>query len=90
MRYRRSKKLASGEATMKGKKAERLPEALQMIGEGRWTVRRAAKFAGLTYHEIPDKMAEMGVDSGPTLKELKENLGQFRVVAKERNDSMDG
>ena len=73
---------------MKGKRAEKLPEALQMIGEGRWTVRQAAKFAGLTYHEILDKMAEMGVDSGPTLKELKENLGQLRVVAKERNDSM--
>ncbi len=74
---------------MKGKKDEKVDEALKMIREGRGTVRRAAKFAGLTYHEILDKMAEMGVDSGPTLRELRENLGQIRVVAKERNDSTD-
>ena len=74
---------------MKGKKDGRVAEALRMIREGRWTIRRAGKFAGLTYYEILDKMAEMGVDSGPTLKELRENLGQLRVVAKERNDSMD-
>ncbi len=52
----------------------RIAKALRMIQEGRWTVRRAAKFAGLTYHEILDKMAEAGVDSGPSLKELRDSL----------------
>ena len=52
----------------------RRAKALRMVSERRWTVRRAAKFAGLTYYEILDKMAEAGVDSGPTLKELREAL----------------
>ncbi|HZF21446.1 MAG TPA: hypothetical protein VEZ43_03130 [Dongiaceae bacterium] len=45
-----------------------------MIQEGHWTIRRAASFAGLKYHEILDRMAETGVDSGPTLKDLRETL----------------
>ena len=52
----------------------RIAKALRMIQEGSWTVRRAARFAGLTYHEILDRMTEMGVDSGPTLKDLREGL----------------
>jgi Arc/MetJ-type ribon-helix-helix transcriptional regulator len=52
----------------------RLAKALRMIQDGRWTIRRAASFAGLKYHEILDKMTETGVDSGPTLKELRETL----------------
>ena len=52
----------------------RMSKALRMIQEGRWTVRRAADFAWVTYHEILDKMTETGVDSGPTLKELRESL----------------
>lgn len=52
----------------------RIAKALKMIQEGRWTVRRAAKFAGLTYHEALDRMTELGVDSGPSLKELREGL----------------
>jgi Arc/MetJ-type ribon-helix-helix transcriptional regulator len=52
----------------------RLAKALKMIQEGHWTIRRAASFAGLKYHEILDKMTETGVDSGPTLKELRETL----------------
>ena len=52
----------------------RIAKALRMVQEGRWTLRRAASFAGVTYHEILDKMTEMGVDSGPTLKELRESL----------------
>lgn len=52
----------------------RIAKALRMIQEGRWTVRRAATFAGLTYHEILDKMTDLGVDSGPTLKDLREGL----------------
>ena len=49
-------------------------KALRMVSERRWTVRRAAKFSGLSYYEILDKMAETGVDSGPTVKELREAL----------------
>ncbi len=45
-------------------------KALKMVSEGRWTIRRAARFAGVTYHEILDKMAEKGIDSGPDLKDL--------------------
>ena len=47
---------------------------MRMIQESGWTIRRAASFAGLRYHEMLDKMAEMGIDSGPTLKELREGL----------------
>ena len=50
----------------------KLAKALRMVSEGRWTVRRAAKFASLSYHEVLEKMAEQGVDSGPTVKELRE------------------
>jgi len=52
----------------------RTAKALKMVQEGRWTIRRAANFTGLTYHEMLDKMSETGVDSGPTLKELREGL----------------
>jgi hypothetical protein len=52
----------------------RISKALKMISEGSWTIRRAAKFSGLRYHEILDKMAELGIDSGPTLKSLREGL----------------
>ncbi len=52
----------------------KVAKALKMVQQGRWTVRRAAKFAGLTYHEALDKMTESGVDSGPSLKELREGL----------------
>lgn len=52
----------------------KLAKALRMIQEGRWTIRRAAAFAGLKYHEMLDRTGEAGVDSGPTLKELRESL----------------
>jgi len=52
----------------------RLAKALKMVSERRWTIRRAARFAGLTYHEVLDRMSELGIDSGPTLKELREGL----------------
>ncbi len=52
----------------------KLTKALKMVSEGRWTIRRAAKFAGLTYQEVLDKMTEQGVDSGPSVKELREGL----------------
>ncbi len=45
----------------------KIAKALKMISEGRWTVRRAAKFAGTTYHEILEKMTDRDVDSGPRL-----------------------
>jgi hypothetical protein len=47
-------------------------EALRMIREGYWTIRRAASFAGLRYRELLDRMADAGVDSGPTLEEFRE------------------
>jgi hypothetical protein len=49
-------------------------DALTKIREGHWTIRRAANFAGLSYREMLAKMAEAGVDSGPTLKELREGV----------------
>lgn len=52
----------------------KMSKALKMVSDGRWTVRHAAKFAGLTYHEIIEKMTEHGIDSGPSLKELREAL----------------
>lgn len=47
-------------------------KALKMVSDGRWTIRHAAKFAGLTYHEIIEKMTDHRIDSGPLLRELKE------------------
>ncbi len=52
----------------------KLTRALRMVSEGRWTVRRAAKFAGLDYSEMLDRMSDVGVDSGPSLKEFRETL----------------
>lgn len=52
----------------------KMTKALKMISEGRWTVRRAAKFAGVSYHEILERMTDMGIDSGPALKDLREAL----------------
>jgi len=50
----------------------KLAKALRMISEGRWTVRRAARFAGLGYHEILERMSEQGIDSGPSVKDIRE------------------
>ena len=52
----------------------KLNKALRMVHEGRWTVRRAASFSGISYHEFLEKMTDAGIDSGPTLKELRESL----------------
>ena len=52
----------------------RISKALKMVQEGRWTLRRAASFSGLKYHEVLERMAETGVDSGPTLRELRESV----------------
>lgn len=48
----------------------RLSRALGMASSGAWTTRRAAKYAGLRYHEFIDRLAEAGIDTGPSLKEL--------------------
>ena len=50
----------------------KLAKALRMVSQGHWTVRRAARFAGLSYHQALGKMSEQGVDSGPALNELRE------------------
>ena len=52
---------------------KRTAEALRMIREGHWTIRRAARFAGLRYLGMLDKMADAWVDSGPTVKELRDD-----------------
>ena len=52
----------------------KLTRALRMVSEGRWTVRRAARFSGLDYSEMLDRMSDVGVDSGPSLKEFRETL----------------
>src|SRR5947208_17199489 len=57
-------------------------EALKMIREGRWTIRRAAKFAAVTYYEILDKMADEGIDSGPDLKGLGKTVHVRRIKQK--------
>ncbi len=54
-------------------------KALKMISEGRWTIRRAARFAAATYYEILDEMAEKGIDSGPDLKDLGETIHGRRI-----------
>ena len=54
-------------------------EALTKIRDGHWTIRRAANFAGLSYREMLDKMAEAGIDSGQTLKEFNEDLDAPRT-----------
>src|SRR2546427_3515962 len=46
-------------------------KALKMMSDGRWTVRRAARFAGTTYHENLGKMIERGVDSRPAAREMR-------------------
>ena len=52
----------------------KMTKALKMISEGRWTVRRATRLAGTTYHEILEKMTNRGVDSGPALRDLRDAL----------------
>ena len=52
----------------------KMTKALKMISEGRWTVRRAARLAGSTYHEILVMMTDRGVDSGPALRDLRDAL----------------
>lgn len=56
----------------------KVEKALRMVQEGRWTVRRAAKFASLSYHEILEKMTTFGVDSGPTVTDLRKSLDRRR------------
>lgn len=50
----------------------KLKKAREKISDGAWTVRRAARFSGITYYEMIEEMAKYGVDSGPTLADLRE------------------
>src|SRR2546428_2513399 len=52
----------------------KMTKALKMISEGRWTVRRAGRLAGSTYHEILVMMTDRGGDSGPALRGLRDAL----------------
>lgn len=40
------------------------------------------KFAGITYHEILDRLSELAIDSGPTLQDLEDVLPFLRVKAR--------
>lgn len=55
-----------------GVRSWKLRKALEKISGGTWTIRRAAKFAGLTYYEMIEEMTKRGIDSGPTLSDLRE------------------
>jgi predicted HTH domain antitoxin len=55
-----------------GVRSWKLRKALQKISDGAWTIRSAAKFAGMTYYEMIEEMAKHGIDSGPTLPDLRE------------------
>ena len=50
----------------------KLKKALEKISDGAWTIRKAARFAGITYYELIEVMAERGIDSGPILADLRE------------------
>lgn len=49
----------------------KLKKALTMISQGAWTIRKAARFVGLTYYHLLEKMAQFGVDSGPEISDLR-------------------
>jgi len=50
----------------------KMKKALEKISDGAWTIRMAARFAGITYYEMIEEMAKHGVDSGPALADLRE------------------
>jgi predicted HTH domain antitoxin len=50
----------------------KLKKAMEKVSEGTWTIRRAARFAGITYYGMIEEMAKQGVDSGPALTDLRE------------------
>src|SRR5438445_12903569 len=52
----------------------KLAKALRMISEGRWTVRRAAKCAGLGYHEILERMSEQASTRGRVSRTFEKHL----------------
>ena len=48
----------------------KLEKALKMISSSTWTMRRAAGYAGLPYHQMLDEMTMHDIDSGPRLIDL--------------------
>ncbi|KXB05138.1 hypothetical protein AKJ48_00245 [candidate division MSBL1 archaeon SCGC-AAA261O19] len=50
----------------------KLNRALEMISGGTWTMRRSADYAGLSYYQMLEEMSTHGVDSGPTLEDLRQ------------------
>ncbi len=55
----------------------KISKAVKMLLDGRWTVRHAAKFAGINYHEIMDQMTDHGIDSGPLLERVGGDSGKI-------------
>jgi len=51
----------------------KLEKALKMISSSAWTVRRAAKFAGLSYYQMIEEMSARDVDSGPRPEDLEQS-----------------
>lgn len=50
----------------------RLSKAVKMVSFGSWTVRKAAAYIGVSYHDMLDILTEAGVDSGLALREMAE------------------
>ena len=51
----------------------KLEKALRMISTSAWTIRRAASFAGLSYCQMIQEMANHEVDSGPRPEDLEQS-----------------
>ena len=60
---------------MKQKRKElNLEKALQLYHEGKISVDKAAKIAGLTLNEIMNEIAAKGIKSDETIEEYKEGI----------------
>ena len=55
-----------------------------MIQEGRWTIRRAASFAGLRYHEMLDKMLQYEVEAQIRCFESEDGREGLRAFVEKR------
>jgi formate dehydrogenase maturation protein FdhE len=49
----------------------KLRKALIMISQETWTIRKAAKFVGLTYYQLLDKMEKFDVEYGQKIADLR-------------------
>lgn len=56
------------------KKGIRLDKALQLYQEGRISVDKAAKIAGLTVSEMMDEISAYGIKSDETIEEYREGV----------------